>query len=184
MICGMATLIDSRNSTTNSTSTTFRSKNLIPYLALRVSPMRLHPHYKHMASCGWGGWWSVGWQPQSNLETRLRIVRQQCSGQKIWYLALLWEFHQYRSTHITNIWLTVTEEGDDLWDGGPNWFLKLGYELLVHQRCSGQKNWYLTMFREFHQCICNHRTIVRRSSKEADHSRNGRPNWLSKLGYE
>ena len=42
MIWGMAGLINSRNSATGM-SVTFRSENSIPYLALRVSPMHLHP---------------------------------------------------------------------------------------------------------------------------------------------
>ena len=40
IICGMAGLIDSRNSAT-STSTMFKSESLIPYLALRVSSTHL-----------------------------------------------------------------------------------------------------------------------------------------------
>ena len=46
IISGMAGLIDSRNSAT-SISTTFRSENLIPYLALRVSLMHLQLLRKH-----------------------------------------------------------------------------------------------------------------------------------------
>ena len=62
IICGMAILIDSRNSATYSTSAMFSSENLIYYLALRVSLMHLHPPYEHPTLYGWGDQWSQEWQ--------------------------------------------------------------------------------------------------------------------------
>ena len=50
MICGMAGLIDSRNSATT-TSMTFRSVSLIFYLGLRVSTMYVLPPHKHPSYC-------------------------------------------------------------------------------------------------------------------------------------
>ena len=62
IICGMAALIDSWNSaSTNSTSTMFRSENLIHYLILRVLTMHLNPPYEHSTLHGWGGEWSGEW---------------------------------------------------------------------------------------------------------------------------
>ena len=103
----------------------FRSDKLF-YLGLRVSPMHLRP-YKHPYPTIQGDWLFVERQAELTLETQLQ-VHQQRSGQKIWYLTLLWEFRQHICNLTTNIRRAATKEGDDLWNGVPNRFSKLDYE--------------------------------------------------------
>ena len=80
MIWGMQWIMAIRNWAMSSTSTMFRTEILIPYLALRILTMHLHPPYDHSHLHGQGGKRSREWQAKLTLETRLK-VHQQRSGQ-------------------------------------------------------------------------------------------------------
>jgi hypothetical protein len=70
-------------------------------------------------------------------------------------------------------------------DGRPNCLSKFGYKYISDVSFRNFNILVLTVLRELQQCIYNYFiNIPHITTEEGDDQRNGRPNFLSKLGYK